>query len=614
MKGIYAGLLILEDKCIEIDRKQAKLAQPQLNNEQQQALIALSRTLLHEHYDFFLSSQHPSASPALRKLATKYAMPARMWRHGIHSFLELLQHRLPESLDHTLAFIYLAYSMMALLYDSVPAFEDTWIECLGDLGRYRIAIEDADFRDRDAWTSFARRRYSRDSGNSSNCGRLYPHLANLDRPNTLQQLFHYVKSLCLQLLFPFISSRESFITLSNPTLNSDARQSPFSSFSLDMALLSARGLHFPQAGAPELGHDDQRYLLLLDETARWVIRYDLAARSHLADHWFERVRQAEHICALLEVDAGEFESPRKILQSLIDQSLELGDKVRNRSLLWVRLDLATALISHDRDDDNPMLFDDFVISIDSGSLPPPSKLTTESKTVDPDIRNLTDHHSIPPDLCPQPLGCGCILNSSAEVTTSRAAIESQSQDSRLGNSNLPTWRGFLRADVIPRIVSALEKGLDLLRRIDTLCTAANFIARLPIVRSSRTSGPPIQVSACNDHWTYIWQLLKLSAMFPFLYLLYRGIADIRGLQGASAKDPPTDTAIRPQTKPPLFQGKVEPGFAIWFPPQSKLMFRTEEIKEFEALEFQKRREAKKDYFVHDIPISARHEQWLRQSR
>jgi hypothetical protein len=153
VKGIYAGLVMVEAKCIEVDNKQATLAQAdgaqsKLNNEQWQALIALHRTLLHEHHDFFLASQHPSASPALRRLASKYAMPARMWRHGIHSFLELLRHRLPASLDHMLAFIYLAYTMMALLYETVPAFEDTWIECLGDLGRYRMAIEDDDIRDR----------------------------------------------------------------------------------------------------------------------------------------------------------------------------------------------------------------------------------------------------------------------------------------------------------------------------------------------------------------------------------------------------------------------------------------------------------------------------------
>ena len=91
VKGIYAGLIMVEAKCIEVDNKQATLAQadpgaqPKLNNEQWQALIALHRTLLHEHHDFFLASQHPSASPALKRLASKYAMPARMWRHGIHS-------------------------------------------------------------------------------------------------------------------------------------------------------------------------------------------------------------------------------------------------------------------------------------------------------------------------------------------------------------------------------------------------------------------------------------------------------------------------------------------------------------------------------------------------
>ncbi|OBT60457.1 hypothetical protein VE03_10129, partial [Pseudogymnoascus sp. 23342-1-I1] len=71
VKGIYAGLVMVEGKCIQVDIKQAQLAQeapdgtqPKLNNKQYQALIALHRTLLHEHHDFFLASQHPSATPA----------------------------------------------------------------------------------------------------------------------------------------------------------------------------------------------------------------------------------------------------------------------------------------------------------------------------------------------------------------------------------------------------------------------------------------------------------------------------------------------------------------------------------------------------------------------
>ena len=50
-----------------------------------------------------------------------------------------------------ITYIYLAYSMMALLHETVPAFEDTWVECLGNLGRYRMVIEEDDIRDRVVW-------------------------------------------------------------------------------------------------------------------------------------------------------------------------------------------------------------------------------------------------------------------------------------------------------------------------------------------------------------------------------------------------------------------------------------------------------------------------------
>ena len=136
-KGIYAGLLLLEAKCIEVDKEQCSNRNTKLNDEQWQALLALHRTLLHEHYDLFLALHHHAASPALQGLASKYAMPARMWRHGIHSFLELLRLRLPSSLEYILFFIYFSYGIMTSLYEAVPTFKDIWMECLGDLGRYR---------------------------------------------------------------------------------------------------------------------------------------------------------------------------------------------------------------------------------------------------------------------------------------------------------------------------------------------------------------------------------------------------------------------------------------------------------------------------------------------
>ncbi|KAH0565567.1 hypothetical protein GP486_001035 [Trichoglossum hirsutum] len=278
VKGIYAGLVMVEAKCVDVDNKQARDTQeaepgkqPKLNNEQWQALIALHRTLLHEHHDFFLASQHPSASPALRRLASRYAMPARMWRHGMHSFLELLRHRLPDSLEHMLAFIYLAYSMMALLYETVPTFEDTWIECLGDLGRYRMAIEDDDIRDREVWTGVARFWYSKAADKSPTVGRLYHHLAILARPNALQQLYYYTRSLsCVQ---PFLSARESILTLFDPIL-CGTEPAYHRSLPADTAFIKAHGILFTGVSLDRFDDVVDQFLSLLDNnigrvTSKW---------------------------------------------------------------------------------------------------------------------------------------------------------------------------------------------------------------------------------------------------------------------------------------------------------------------------------------------------------
>lgn len=223
VRGIYAGLVTVEAKCIDIDERQSAVAQEKDTNkredskhDQWQSLIALHKKLVHEHHDFFLASQHPSASPVLSRLTAKYSMPARMWRHGIHAFLEALRHRLPESLEHMLAFIYIAYSMMALLYETVTDFEDTWIECLGDLGRYRMAIEDDEPKDREVWSGVARFWYERAADKSPSAGRLYHHLAILTRPYTLEQLSLYARSLTS--VPPFALAGAPIMTLFIPVL------------------------------------------------------------------------------------------------------------------------------------------------------------------------------------------------------------------------------------------------------------------------------------------------------------------------------------------------------------------------------------------------------------
>lgn len=261
VKTIYSGLVMVENKCIEVNKLQTESSEEKsdLTQEQWQALITLHRTLLHEHHDFFLASQHPSANSALRRLASKYAMPARMWRHGIHSFLELLRHNLPNSRDYMLTFIYLAYSIMALLYETVPAFDETWIECLGDLSRYRMAIEEEDIRDREIWTGVSRNWYSKASEKSPTTGRLYHHLAILARPNALQQLFCYSKSLCV--VNPFLSARESIVTLFDPLLDPENTQNT----SVDAAFVRVHGVLFNgKATKDELASLRSEFLGTLD--------------------------------------------------------------------------------------------------------------------------------------------------------------------------------------------------------------------------------------------------------------------------------------------------------------------------------------------------------------
>ena len=64
-------------------------------------------------------------------------MPARMWRHGIHSFLELLRNRLPGSDEHMLAFLNIAFTMMDTLRKDVPMFDQEWQDCVEALHKYQ---------------------------------------------------------------------------------------------------------------------------------------------------------------------------------------------------------------------------------------------------------------------------------------------------------------------------------------------------------------------------------------------------------------------------------------------------------------------------------------------
>ncbi len=176
-------------------------------------------------------------------------MPARMWRHGIHAFLEVLRHRLQESLEHMLALLYVAYSLMALLVETVSTFEDTWIECLGHLGRHRMAIEDDEPKDCDIWTGVARFWYRKAADRITVIGYLHHHLAILARPYTLEQLSLYIQSLTYA--SPLESARGSMKTLFEPTLS--GREAAYHrSLSMEPVTTKAHGPLFSFPKGPTL--------------------------------------------------------------------------------------------------------------------------------------------------------------------------------------------------------------------------------------------------------------------------------------------------------------------------------------------------------------------------
>ena len=241
--GLESELVAVEKKCMAIDQAQMtpEARQRPLTNEHWQVLTAMHRSLLYQHHDYFLASQHPKASPTLRRVAADKHMPLRMWKYAIHAHLEVLRLHLPQSIDFMVNFIYLSYQMMALLYETVEEFKNVWTECLGDLARYRMAIENRDARDREVWAGVSRYWYAKGSDNQPTIGRLYHHLGILAKPNALQQLYFYSKSLTS--IVPFRNTKESIRSVFDPALGRSPLTAQYAS-KFDALFVKAHALIF----------------------------------------------------------------------------------------------------------------------------------------------------------------------------------------------------------------------------------------------------------------------------------------------------------------------------------------------------------------------------------
>lgn len=255
VREIYAGIKLVEKKCIEIDNRQED-SKAELCQAHWQELISVHRILLYGYHEFHTTCQHPSASVVLKRLPKKYAIPARMWRVAIQPLLEILRRKLPNSLDYMLGFINLAYSMITDLLERVEPFQDIWIECLGDLARYGMAAEKTDSSEREAWAAVSRKWYNQYADRSPDVGRIQNHLAILARPEVLQQFFYYTKALvCVR---PFPAAREGISRLLDACVYSQLLYQP----SVVTTFLATHGALFTK-GPPEQFIARSNYFLSL---------------------------------------------------------------------------------------------------------------------------------------------------------------------------------------------------------------------------------------------------------------------------------------------------------------------------------------------------------------
>ncbi|EIW85261.1 hypothetical protein CONPUDRAFT_141912 [Coniophora puteana RWD-64-598 SS2] len=98
--------------------------------------------LMHTLMEISLS---PSVPASLRVIPTKYNIIIRLWTHGFHKVLESLRRASfssPIALEHLQDFIYFAYTFYTGLLEepALRSFRGGWLEALGDLARYRMAV------------------------------------------------------------------------------------------------------------------------------------------------------------------------------------------------------------------------------------------------------------------------------------------------------------------------------------------------------------------------------------------------------------------------------------------------------------------------------------------
>lgn len=191
LKEQYKKVLVLEEKCIWLDKKRPQ-STVYLPRRRWEALLAIHKHLLHEHEKFFSLCQTPSASATIRDLPHKYTMFDRMGRYGIFSLVKLLYQSLPGSSVHLLHFADYASKVLKRFLVLDPALGVMLFESLGDVARCCMAVERLY---RKQWADISRYWYHKAADRNPSTGRIQHSLAVLSHYDPLQKLFHLMKAL-----------------------------------------------------------------------------------------------------------------------------------------------------------------------------------------------------------------------------------------------------------------------------------------------------------------------------------------------------------------------------------------------------------------------------------
>lgn len=176
LKKAYRGILELEKKLQDEHRKATKEAEraaedvaaangtegvqiqgqgKKYDDEYWVKLAKAHKQLAEAHYSFLQMALDPHIPAGLHSLPQRYNIPTRLWQVAFHQLLERMRHAVISApgpaaggteganvLDHLIEFIQFAYTHYSQLFEdpAVAVFRAAWIEQLGDLARYRMAV------------------------------------------------------------------------------------------------------------------------------------------------------------------------------------------------------------------------------------------------------------------------------------------------------------------------------------------------------------------------------------------------------------------------------------------------------------------------------------------